>query len=153
MAVKEGLKESNRSINDHLLERLKTINKEKPWYGRNIESLIAESSGHPEIMALLQHMLVWRRYVIEALNGGRPEITLNSAADWPDSKGLNLEEILEDFQKTFDELVIGIEKFPKEKWCEPLWHGEYHYEKLVHGLIDHDLYHTGQVVILSKMKK
>jgi len=153
MVVKEGLKESNRSINDHLIERLKSINKGKPWYGRNLESLISASSAHPEVLALLQHMLAWRRYVIEALNHGRPEIVLNSTADWPDTHDINLEEILGEFQKTFDDLIVGIEKFPEEKWYQPLWHGEYHFAKLVHGLIDHDLYHTGQVVTLSKMKK
>lgn len=151
--VKEGLKEFNRSINEHLIERLRTINKGKPWFGRNIESLLSESSDHPEVLALLRHILAWRKYVIEALNHQRPEIKLNSAADWPETAGLHLENILPEFQNTLDELILGIENFPAEKWHELLWHGEYHYEKLVHGLIDHDLYHIGQVVILSKLKK
>jgi len=151
--VKEELKESNESINERLLFRFREINSGNPWYGRNLESLLEETVNDERVLEILAHMVAWRRIVIDVLQGGRPKIEMNSTDDWPDAHNLSLEQVKIDFETTRDQLIEAIRIFPEDQWFNLLWHGEHHYYKLVNGLIDHDLYHMGQVTVLSKMKK
>lgn len=154
MEVKEGLNEANKSINAELIARCRELNVGAPWYGRNLKSLLKDTNSDKEVLSILHHMIAWRKYVIQVLQGGQPNIVIDSTDDWPiPTEESRKEDIVSQFIATYRTLLKSIEDFPENRWFENLWHGEYHFHKLVSGLMDHDLYHMGQAVILSKKNK
>jgi hypothetical protein len=46
-----------------------------------------------------------------------------------------------------------LEKTPNEKLQEVVPGRKYKFFTMIHGIIHHDLYHTGQIVLLKKLQK
>jgi uncharacterized damage-inducible protein DinB len=94
-------------------------------------------------------LTTWRNYVAKKLNGETAytvpdEMNFPVITDW--SKAV---KDLEESQRT---LVGAIEKFPDEKLSD-LVQGvthKYTYYTMLHGIIHHDLYHTGQIILIRK---
>lgn len=150
-------------IND-LLEKLEDSFNGDPWYGEslmhkleNIDFEIANST--PEgisnsIANLVQHIINWRVYLIEKLKGNvEYAIELNTSSDWSNveinSKGdwTKLKSALEDTQ---DE-ITGLLQVNDDEFLELQVPGRsYNFKFLIEGIIQHDIYHTGQIAIVAR---
>ncbi len=74
---------------------------------------------------------------------------MNSTTDWPNQL-LKSGVIKERIQKTEASLIEVFKSFDSSKWEDLVWHGEYSYYYLASGLIDHDIYHLGQIFLHHK---
>lgn len=145
------IKDTNKRLNSNFIRRYKQIYTGVPWYGKNVRSLLLTANAeNQEALKLMRHMLAWRYVVIDILKGNEATIELNTEADWPPSQGEGLSELMNRFDATQVELLSLIGDVSDSQWQELLWHGDYNYEFLINGIIDHDLYHVGQVALLSK---
>lgn len=101
------------------------------------------------IIELVGHMTSWRIYVTKKLSGDdtfnvTDELNFPASADW----GKTL-KALEASQR---QLLAAIEKFPEEK-LSALVEGvsdKYTYYTIINGIIHHDTYHTGQIMLINK---
>lgn len=101
------------------------------------------------IIELVAHMTSWKTYVTKKLQGDNSfmvtdELNFPAATDW-----LQTVKALEESQQ---ELLIALSNFHEDKLSE-LVQGvtdKYTYYTLVHGIIHHDLYHTGQIMLIVK---
>jgi len=144
------IKDTNKTLNDLLIDRLQNVYAKKPWYGRSFNELISDVDiSNNEIRKLLLHILAWREYVIELLNGGQPTIEMNTNEDWPETISDNT-EIRKRLEVTQVQLGEAFRSFDSSKWNELVWHKEYDYYYLANGIIDHDIYHIGQIVLQHK---
>ena len=144
------IKSHNESLNELLKERLQTCFEGKPWYGRNMTSILDKYAPLSEqSKKILKHMIVWRTFVNAALNGIDYSIELNSAADWPESS-ISEDDLRNELNDIQNELLESISNFENDRWREKLPDGKYSFVEIVHGVIDHDLYHIGQIAILQK---
>jgi uncharacterized damage-inducible protein DinB len=101
------------------------------------------------IIELVSHMSSWRVYVCERLSGNA-EYKVTDELNFPQEK--NLPRCLQRLEESQKRLLAEIEKFPAERLSETLpntTHGHTYYT-LIHGVIHHDLYHTGQIVLIKK---
>jgi len=101
------------------------------------------------IIELVAHMTAWRIFVIKKMQGDEvykvtEEMNFPAAANWP--------EALQALDKSQAELLATLEAFDSGKLHEIVPHGSYRYSfyTLLHGIIHHDLYHTGQIAIIRK---
>ena len=132
------------------------------WHGPSVAEVLKSidhttagkkmGQGH-SIITLVGHMIAWRQFTIKKIQGDvnyevPKEVNFPSypneitQADW--EKTL---QQLEESQKTLEELVASQE----EDWLDQSVEGRsYSFYVLIHGVIQHDLYHTGQIVLLHK---
>ena len=132
------------------------------WHGPAIRELIQDvdaetAAAHPivgvhSIWELVLHMAYWRRTAAAALGGvtidpeppiedNFPTVEEVSEAAWERAR-----EALAESQKA---LVSGLEAFDEARLDEHVG-GEYTFYFLLHGIIQHDLYHGGQIALLKK---
>jgi hypothetical protein len=60
-------------------------------------------------------------------------------------------EILDDLKDGQKQLIDILENTIDEKLMEEVEGKAYNYYTLLHGVIQHDLYHLGEIVLLSKL--
>ena len=107
------------------------------------------SNAH-SIVELVLHMTSWRKFTTRRLSGDNDfEITDETNFPQPDT----WKEALNDFQQSQLQLIEAVKKFPKEKLYEicPSKFHKYTYYTLMHSIIQHDVYHLGQIALLNKM--
>ena len=105
------------------------------------------------IAKIVQHIINWRIFVIEKLKGNyRFDIELNTVDDWPDiviSTELQWSDQLMKLEETQDEILKIMDVMDDEALNTQTLGRTYNLEYLLNGIIQHDIYHLGQIGILS----
>lgn len=140
----------------------------EPWYGQSVmrklenvpyvigyKTCIPESHSVAEIVA---HLIAWKSLVVEKLEGNTDyEIEIDSEIDWPATNVHTREEWEELKRKLvaaqfriYEILNTKDDEFLQEKVVGK----NYTYDYLLRGLLQHDIYHLGQIgLIESQLKK
>jgi uncharacterized damage-inducible protein DinB len=100
------------------------------------------------IIELVSHMITWRKFVIAKLEGGDLKVT--DEMNFP--KQNDWSKVIEELEGTQAKLLSLVETFPVEKLGELVPHpnAKYTYYTMINGIIHHDLYHTGQIILITK---
>ena len=134
------------------------------WHGNNIKIVLQDingekafrkpSAGLHNIYELVMHMYCWRNFVYQHLAGNAEyKVKLNSTNDWPTSyeqTEATWSEALELLEKSQTGLVEVFEKFDDSKLEESMHGRKFNWYIFIHGMIQHDIYHSGQIAILKK---
>jgi uncharacterized damage-inducible protein DinB len=135
----------------------------KAWHGPSLKLLLRgvaaqQAAARPipgahTIWELVLHIAAWDRVAAERIRGGKrtslpasenfPVVTDTSEAAWKKTLA-NLEEANRDLRD-------AIAKCPPAKLDRKLGGGDYSFYVTMHGSVQHDLYHAGQIAILKKM--
>lgn len=141
-----------------LIDQSETIYTGTPWFGpswlETLERIPATAfSFHlekgPSIAGLLLHVLAWRKYVIQKLQG-EDEYELNPDQDWPDATGINWEVLIREFADSQQELLEALSDFEASMLDDIVPGRGYTWGFMIQGLINHDVYHMAQVNLLAK---
>jgi uncharacterized damage-inducible protein DinB len=101
----------------------------------------------------LSHILEWRKECLLRFNGQRREL-MNSPEDWKDNTTLR-KTGWASLQKLFYESTIALISVLENKddaWLETIFLDTgYTFYYLIEGIIQHDLYHLGQIGITVKL--
>jgi uncharacterized damage-inducible protein DinB len=134
-----------------------------PWHGSSVKQVLQGvhalqaakrvlSNTHT-IWELVRHMTAWRNFAFQKMAGDKNFDILNSEQDWPPVTEWSERNWLEDLQ-ALDEsqkrLVQAVNNMTEGKLEELVQGREYSFYTLLHGIIQHDLYHTGQIALLKK---
>ena len=132
------------------------------WHGpalaENLDGVTAEQAGlRPigeahSIWELVRHMTAWIDEVIRTLDGETYTV-LPVDQDWaPDSAGDGAawECALEILDSSMDALCGAVAELGDEKLEEIVPGQEFNYYWLLHGVVHHNTYHSGQIGILRK---
>lgn len=153
---------------DRIIDELQREFSGDAWHGspllQILDGLSAEQAaarpvpeGH-SIWELVLHITAWKGEVRRRLSGAPasdPE-----EGDWPaigDPAPERWWRALEALRAAHDRLVTAIRELPEEKLFEatndprnrPLGTGVSYYV-LLHGIVQHDVYHSGQIALLKK---
>lgn len=129
------------------------------WHGPAVMEVLMdmdESIVHEKlktthsIIELVGHMTSWRVFVTERLLGNEGfEVTdtLNFPVitDWL--------QALDSLRDSQTKLLQALEQFPSERLHEVVPNRPYKFFTMVHGIIHHDLYHLGQIVLLKRINE
>jgi uncharacterized damage-inducible protein DinB len=140
-----------------------------PWYGSPVYDIIKQVSFEAayekpagtahNIAEIVLHMLAWTEEVLDRMNG--MDAGIPSSGDWPPTGNPDEQKwqnYVDDLKLVNVNLLGLIQSFPEEKWNE-LINSERNrelgsgvtYEELVNGLIQHHIYHTGQIAVLNRI--
>jgi len=128
------------------------------WHGPSIKEVLSAITikdaakrlpNTHSIIELVNHMTAWRTFVVKKLRGDSDykvteEMNFRVSDDWTAA--------LSDLAQSQSELIEAIASFPADKLTEKVPHKEYNYTfyTLLHGIIHHDLYHIGQIMLIHK---
>ncbi|MGH7742603.1 MAG: DinB family protein [Candidatus Eiseniibacteriota bacterium] len=144
---------------DRILDQLQRAYTAQAWHGPAVLEVLAGvdataarrrpiRSAHT-ILELVFHMTAWKDIVRRRLEGEKFDVT--PAMDWPvpDEGDGVWERALAGLERAHLRLRDGVARFDPEKLDQAPASGSTAYV-LMHGIIQHDLYHAGQIALLKK---
>ncbi len=140
---------------------------EEAWFGNSIvESLrdvtpkMAEMRINPNthsIAEIAYHMTTWRIFVVRKLQGDAEFDIKTKDKDWKKFQVVDdfeWEAIQMELSLSQEELVTEIQKIADDTFLEKYVPSrDYSYYTLIHGVIQHDIYHVGQIGLIKKILK
>jgi len=134
-----------------------------PWHGPSVQATLknitsGQASARPlqachTIHELVSHMTAWRTFTREKLSGHREYDITKPEQDWPttvnDSEKA-WEQTLLNLDISQQQLLEELAKVTDDKLRETVPGRKYDFYFLLHGIIQHDLYHLGQIAMLKK---
>jgi uncharacterized damage-inducible protein DinB len=156
---------NNKEISN-IISQLKDAYEGDPWFGRAVGSILAEVNertayekpgGQHSTLELLWHMITWREFTIDRLQHS-PQMTLAyfEEMDWRelDHNDMTLwKQGLERLQETQAQLLVLLHENTDELLDQSVRERNYTFRKLLYGIIQHDIYHLGQIAYLQKLLK
>ncbi|SDF68585.1 Uncharacterized damage-inducible protein DinB (forms a four-helix bundle) [Mucilaginibacter pineti] len=157
------------STSEKLSTQLQKILAGDAWYGSPVYTIIEgisfeaayekpQNSVH-NIAEIVLHMIAWTEEVMDRMNGLPSGIP--TSGDWPltgapdEQKWQNY---VEDLKLVNVNLIGIIQNFPEEQWNEPTADERNRelgtgvtFEELINGLIQHHIYHSGQIALLNRI--
>ena len=157
------------SESQRLLDQFKRAHDGDPWHGSPVKEILngvtAEQAarrppnGAHSIWELVLHMTGWRNEVArravgepaaEPIGGDYPAVGEVTAARWKDALDaldMSHSRIMTVVEGMSDDDLLKPTNDPRNR---PLGTGVSYYE-LLHGIVQHDAYHAGQIAILKKV--
>lgn len=147
-----------------LSEKIKDAYQGDPWFGRSIKEILSEidesiafqkPNGQHSIIELLWHMITWREFILDRLHQtGRQSLEYFEQIDWREidpSETSLWQQGLQRFNSLQNELVEVIQQQKDEILSQRVPDKKYDFRKLLYGIVEHDIYHTGQIAYVKKL--
>lgn len=147
-----------------LVEQIKDAYEGQPWFGRSIKEILNEiderivferPGGQHSLLELIWHMITWKEFTINRLRrDNQTPVQYFDENDWRKldhsdktlwSKGL------QQFYQLHNELVAIILLQKDEILSKKVSEKQYDFRKLLNGILEHDIYHLGQIAYIKKM--
>ena len=145
-----------------IADQLKRSVEGPAWHGPSVMEIVrditaSEAFARPIPAAhstweILLHVSAWEREALRTLDG-RPYTVLAGEADWPpvsEASGAAWNDVLRAFLQDHERLVSAIRALPDDKLEEAIPGTEFTFYFLLHGVVQHNLYHAGQIAMLKK---
>ncbi len=148
---------------DRILNQLDRAYKGEAWHGPSVRELLAgvtaeQAQARPlanahNIWELVHHIAVWENAGRRRLAGDPAQIDISSPADWPspdDTSDAAWEQAKAALDRGHEALREAIARINESRLDEPIVEGLSSTYVTLHGIIQHDLYHAGQIAMLKK---
>ncbi len=150
-----------------LIVNLENVYGRDPWYGDSILSILDKtkpntilnklSTDSHSIAELLTHVISWREFVLSKLKGDNKfNVEQNESFNWKriDSNEKTIwKSLLDALEKNQNEIIKVLEN-SDDILLEKLVPGKnYNMSFLVDGIIQHDIYHLGQISFIASAFK
>lgn len=148
----------------HYIERFQDIYNGAPWYGETIDvklkdisdliAFIQPHDGAHSIAELVKHMTYWRQSLIKRLEGDEAfKGSMKSPDNWISVDSLSAmgwQKIRDEFDEAQHKIIQLLSKQNDDLLTQEYSKGKT-FEYLIEGIIDHDVYHLGQIGLVKKM--
>ena len=135
------------------------------WHGQSVTKVLQnisakKAAAHPianshSIWNYVLHIVNWRAFAIRNLKDEAPYIVgLNTDLDWTPITDFSEEAwklALGKFHQSAVELEEAIRTMDENQLFEKVPGSKHNWYVTLHGVIQHDIYHSGQIVLLKKM--
>jgi uncharacterized damage-inducible protein DinB len=132
------------------------------WHGPAVRELLADvtaakAAARPlpdahSIWEIVLHIATWEEVVRRRLQG-EAVADLPPAQDWPlvgDTSEAAWHKAMDDLERVHHTLIEAIAQSGDVRLAEMVPGKEHSVYHMLHGVIQHDLYHAGQIAILKK---
>jgi uncharacterized damage-inducible protein DinB len=150
---------------ERLLEMLDRVHDGDAWHGPSVMSIVrgvtaANAETRPMAAAhtigeIARHIVGWRDEVRERLAGKEPG--LPACGDWPAPSAGGWTATLAELDRSHRQLREAIVALPASQWDALIGPSRdaglgtgVSYAVMLHGIIQHDAYHAGQMALLKK---
>lgn len=151
-----------------IITQFQNLHRGHNWFGQSYQTKLQDLDPqyyfirpYPEVHSvaeLIVHGTAWRKDATVKIQTGKGELTEASEDDWPDLEQLKekgWEAIHSDYVASVDSLIRLLEEkeddFLDTKYQDPEFDGEFPHSFSINGILQHDLYHLGQLGLVIKM--
>lgn len=128
------------------------------WHGPAVKEVLAGLSEEEalqrlphthSIIELIGHMTAWRTYLTKRLSG---DLSYNVTDHLNFPQVESLRTAMEELTASQRQLIAALEALPAELLTAQVpWTEEsFTYYTIIHGIIHHDMYHAGQIMLIRK---
>ncbi|HJZ80134.1 MAG TPA: DinB family protein [Pyrinomonadaceae bacterium] len=148
---------------ERILDQLKRAYEGHAWHGPAVREALdgvtaAQAHARPlanahTIWELVQHIAVWEDAGRRRVEGDRAKIEISSPEDWPppeDTSEAAWEQAKAALDRGHQSLVAAVARVPESRLDEPILESMSTVYVTLHGVIQHDIYHAGQIAMLKK---
>jgi len=147
---------------ERIADQLRRAHEGGAWHGPALGELLRgvdaakafhrPRAGAHNIWEILLHIGVWESMVCRRLSG---EVVLEIPAeeDWPavdETSEAAWKRAQDDFRAGHEQLQKALARLSDRQLAEPVPSMEYNNYFMLHGAIQHALYHAGQIALLKK---
>lgn len=146
---------------ERIADQLKRAFAGEAWHGRAVAEILQDvtaqqAAAHPldgahSIWELALHIAAWQRAGSGRLAGDRAQ--LSDAENFPavtDTNEQAWEETKQALRQSYEELSEAISRLDESQLDQPIIKGMSSVYVTLHGIVQHTLYHAGQIAILKK---
>ena len=143
--VERTIEELNRSWNGN------------PWYGPALRPLLddvteEQARAHPvksahSILELVAHSAFWMDMTVKRLEGFTGEATAEQ--DWREVAKLSWRDAVAELESRYAALLDRVARLSDEK-MNAITRKHFTVYSLINGLIQHNVYHAGQIALLKR---
>jgi uncharacterized damage-inducible protein DinB len=151
-----------QTVTDILLRLENTVNGD-PWFGRSALSLLKEvnpelvfmktgNSGH-SLADLLWHMITWAQFTLDRLEKKQEEdMAAFESLDWRtiDPGKHSWKKGIKEFNSVYGKISTLLKTKNEAFLEEKVDYRDYNVQFLLNGLIEHTIYHLGQIAYAHK---
>ena len=160
--------ENNRLV-QHFISQLQAIQNGKPWIGNSYEKVL---SGLPEdrmfirpenlksVAAIISHLTLWREEAILKIQTGTGSKTDACPENWLPDNDLDAQgwqAIKLRYDRSQAQLIALLkdkdDSFLQQEYYDTDFQGNYTYQWMLDGILQHDIYHLGQLGVIVKHLK
>ena len=147
---------------DNIVDQLERAFEGDAWHGQSVSEILGDISAEQaaarpleavhSIWEIVLHVTVWQRTVRERLQG-QPIPSLPDEEDWPsvvDTSCSAWGEAVRQLRVEYELLREEALRWRGRDLGEPTEGQRYTVYEMLHGVLQHDLYHAGQIAILKK---
>jgi uncharacterized damage-inducible protein DinB len=149
-----------------IAEQLKEAYEGEPWFGKSAlqlfkeidEELVNEKpAGQHSMLELLWHMITWKEFTINRIRKDESK-TLHDfeSIDWRELDHTDKtlwKKGLKELHRVHNELAEVMQQQQDSLLIEIVPERTYSYRKLLNGIVQHDIYHLGQIAYVNKLLK
>jgi uncharacterized damage-inducible protein DinB len=146
-----------------IISNLQSVLNGEPWYGRSVYALLEEidpenvykkpnESSHSQI-SLLYHMITWSEFTLKSLEKAGPDvIAAIEKMDWREinSPDHSWENGLAEFKLVHEKVIELLNQKDDAFLSEIVNQRKFNYRFMLNGLIQHNIYHLGQIAYIKK---
>ena len=147
---------------ENIVDQLERAFEGDAWHGQSMSEILTEitasqAAAHPiphahSIWEIVLHSAAWQRAVRERLQG-KPIVSLPDDEDWPlvdDTSDQAWCKAIEVLRSEYESLQEEALKWGDRDLGETSEGQRFTVYQMLHGVIQHNLYHAGQIAILKK---
>jgi len=142
-----------------IADSYRSVTVKAAWYGPSLAELLAQISpelattppapGSHSISELLQHLLLWNER-IRNTSDSNPLPRWQPEKEWAEPT-IPWNELVARWNQSRDLLEEKIRNFPSEDLAKQVPGRSYPYETMLHGIVQHAIYHSGQIAMVLSM--
>jgi uncharacterized damage-inducible protein DinB len=132
------------------------------WHGDSVLEILKgvdakSAAAHPiagahSIWELVLHIAAWDGAVLRRLHSDVP-VELNDAENFPavtDTSEAAWRRAVAHAKQVHETLTTAVSAFPKSRLAETIPGKDYDFTNMLLGVVQHELYHAGQIALLKK---
>ncbi len=143
---------------------MQNVNSGEPWFGRAVYEILDEvdekkafikpNNSEHSLIELLYHMITWASFTLKRIE--KDIINDLAAAEELDWRTINpkvhsWKKGLAEFKAIHKKIIDLLKKKDDSFLQEKVDYRKYDFQFLLNGLIQHNIYHLGQVAYLNKL--
>ena len=155
---------SGMSEIERITDQLRRAFEGDAWHGPSVREVLEGvtpematrkvlSDAHT-IWEMVLHIAAWEKFVRRRLEGEKVKGP-TGVEDWPvvhDPSPAAWRRTIDTLVEGHQQLIQVISKMSEEKLNKAVPETNFSYYVLLHGVVQHDLYHAGQIALLKKAK-
>jgi uncharacterized damage-inducible protein DinB len=146
-----------------IITNLERVNTGQPWYGRAVFEMLDEidpsivykkPNNQHSLAELLYHMITWADFTLHRVLGDQEkDMEAFEKLDWRkiDPRVHTWEKGLAGFKEIHLKLVSLLNEKDDSFLGQAVDYRKYNYRFLLNGLIQHNIYHIGQIAYVKKL--